>query len=125
MPTSFEAPESNRTEPESLTIGPIEIRPREYQVFVQGQRLHFTVREFQTFWMLAKSPDRVIPRGVIYAEVWGMHMPYRDRAVDTFVRKVRLKLAAVAPDWTFIHTHFGIGYRFSPERMPADGPTFS
>ena len=43
-------------------------------------------------------------------------MAYRDRAVDVFVRKVRLKLAEASPGWTFIHTHFGIGYRFAPER---------
>jgi DNA-binding response OmpR family regulator len=33
-----------------------------------------------------------------------------------FVRKVRHKLAEAAPSWAYIHTHFGIGYRFSPER---------
>jgi DNA-binding response OmpR family regulator len=42
-------------------------------------------------------------------------MPRRDRSVDVFVRKVRRKLALQAPEWTFIHTHFGIGYRFAPE----------
>jgi len=41
---------------------------------------------------------------------------HRDRSVDVFVRKVRGKLAAAAPEWTYVHTHFGIGYRFSPER---------
>ncbi len=102
----------------SITIGPMEIRPDEYQVFVEGERLHLTVREFQMLWTLAKSVDRVLPRGTIYSQVWGMPMRYRDRAVDTFVRNVRLKLTAAAPDWTFIHTHFGIGYRFSPERTP-------
>jgi len=43
-------------------------------------------------------------------------MPYRDRSVDVFVRKVRRKLAAVSPEWEYIHTHFGIGYRFAPQR---------
>jgi DNA-binding response OmpR family regulator len=43
-------------------------------------------------------------------------MAPRDRSVDVFVRKVRHKLTAAAPQWTFIHTHFGIGYRLSPER---------
>jgi DNA-binding response OmpR family regulator len=28
---------------------------------------------------------------------------------------VRAKLEQVAPEWRYIHTHFGIGYRFSPE----------
>ena len=46
-------------------------------------------------------------------------MTYRDRSVDVFVRKVRRKLASSAPGWTYIHTHFGVGYRFSPERVTA------
>jgi DNA-binding response OmpR family regulator len=99
-----------------LMYEPVEIRPDEYQVFVDGQRLHLTVREFQTFWVLAQNPDKVVSRATIYSEVWGLRMPYRDRAVDTFVRKVRMKFADAAPEWDFIHTHFGIGYRFAPER---------
>jgi DNA-binding response OmpR family regulator len=116
MPMAYDLEDTRIDEPESVILGPMEIRPSEYQAFVDGQRLHLTVREFQMLWTLAKSADRVLPRGSIYEEVWGMPMRYRDRAVDTFVRNVRLKLTAAAPDWTFIHTHFGIGYRFAPER---------
>jgi hypothetical protein len=46
--------------------------------------------------------------------------PYRDRSVDVFVRKLRRKLCQAAPGWTYIHTHFGIGYRFVPERTEAE-----
>jgi DNA-binding winged helix-turn-helix (wHTH) protein len=35
------------------------------------------------------------------------------------VRKLRQKLEQASPDWRYIHTHFGIGYRFAAE--PADG----
>jgi DNA-binding response OmpR family regulator len=49
--------------------------------------------------------------------MWGGGMPRRDRSVDVLVRKVRGKLEVVAPDWRYIHTHFGVGYRFSPERV--------
>jgi DNA-binding winged helix-turn-helix (wHTH) protein len=38
-----------------------------------------------------------------------------DRSVDVFVRKLRQKLEKVSPGWRYIHTHFGIGYRFAPE----------
>jgi DNA-binding winged helix-turn-helix (wHTH) protein len=38
-----------------------------------------------------------------------------DRSVDVFVRKLRQKLERVSPDWRYIHTHFGIGYRFAAE----------
>jgi DNA-binding response OmpR family regulator len=41
-------------------------------------------------------------------------MGYRDRSVDVFVRKLRGKLETLAPDTRFIHTHYGIGYRFDP-----------
>jgi DNA-binding response OmpR family regulator len=38
-----------------------------------------------------------------------------DRSVDVYVHKLRAKLAEALPEWRFIHTHFGFGYRFSPE----------
>ena len=31
------------------------------------------------------------------------------------VHKLRAKLANALPEWEFIHTHFGFGYRFQPE----------
>jgi hypothetical protein len=46
-------------------------------------------------------------------------MVHGDRSVDVFVRKVRQKIERFSPDWRYIHTHFGIGYRFEPE--PEDG----
>jgi hypothetical protein len=35
--------------------------------------------------------------------------------VDVFVRKLRAKLDKHSPGWSYIHTHFGVGYRFEPE----------
>jgi DNA-binding response OmpR family regulator len=58
------------------------------------------------------------PRPDVYELVWGGKMPHRDRSVDVFVRKVRRKLALCAPEWEFIHTHFGFGCRFKPEQAP-------
>jgi DNA-binding response OmpR family regulator len=97
------------------TTGPLEIREEDTDVLVDGRRVGLTVREFEVFLTLASRPDRVVQRPEVYQQVWNAPMPYRDRAVDVFVRKVRQKLEEAAPDWTFIHTHFGIGYRFSPE----------
>ena len=77
----------------------------------------FTVREFELFLMLAERLDSVVQRPEIYELMWGGEMPRRDRSVDVLVRKVRAKLEQVAPDWRYIHTHFGIGYRFTPEQL--------
>jgi DNA-binding response OmpR family regulator len=101
---------------EVIEIANLEVRPGEYQVLLDGQRVGLTVREFQTFWVLAEQHDHVVSRPEIYARVWGGQMAYRDRSVDVFVRKVRRKLGEAAPGWVYIHTHFGVGYRFSPER---------
>src|SRR3979409_1594637 len=80
-----------------LKTANLEIRPGEYQLLADGKRVGLTVREFQTFLVLADRPDRVVSRPEIYALVWGGQMAYRDRSVDVFVRKVRRKLETVAP----------------------------
>jgi DNA-binding response OmpR family regulator len=100
---------------QALTFGNLELRPDEMQALVAGARVGLTVREFQVLAVLADREDRVVRRPEIYRQVWGGEMKHRDRAVDVFVRKVRTKLAAVAPEWAYIHTHFGIGYRFAAE----------
>jgi DNA-binding winged helix-turn-helix (wHTH) protein len=61
----------------------------------------------------------VLQREEIYERVWGYAMVHGDRSVDVFVRKLRQKLERVSPGWRYIHTHFGVGYRFAPE--PVDG----
>ena len=57
----------------------------------------------------------MLRREEIYERVWGYAMAHGDRSVDVFVRKLRQKLRAISPSWSYIHTHFGVGYRFAPE----------
>jgi len=104
-----------------MRMANLEVRPAEYGVLVEGRRIGLTKREFQTFYALAERADRVVTRAEIYDLIWGGPIGHRDRSVDVFVRKVRRKLEAAAPGWTYIHTHFGIGYRFSPEPVVAAG----
>jgi DNA-binding winged helix-turn-helix (wHTH) protein len=64
---------------------------------------------------LAEVPGQVVEREEIYQRVWGYAMAHGDRSVDVFIRKLRQKLHAQSANWLYIHTHFGIGYRFDPE----------
>ncbi|MFI5004059.1 MAG: winged helix-turn-helix domain-containing protein [Solirubrobacterales bacterium] len=112
---SLPAQESSPT----LLYGNLEIRPDEIQVLADGGRVGLTVREFQVFLVLAEHEDRVVRRTEIYSRVWGGEMKRRDRSVDVFVRKVRNKLARACPEWEYIHTHFGVGYRFAA--VPSTG----
>jgi DNA-binding response OmpR family regulator len=116
--SSFPDSQPENERPRIQTFGNLELRPDEMQALVAGTRVGLTVREFQVLAALAGREDRVMRRAEIYRQVWGGEMKHRDRAVDVFVRKVRTKLVAVAPSWTYIHTHFGIGYRFAPEPTP-------
>jgi DNA-binding response OmpR family regulator len=107
---------SERVETGPLVAGEVEIRADQFQAFVRGRSVDLTRREFELLQLLAQAQGKVLQREEIYQAVWGYAMAHGDRSVDVFVRKVRLKLETASPDWSYIHTHFGVGYRFQPER---------
>jgi DNA-binding response OmpR family regulator len=98
-----------------LSAGELEIRPDRFQAFVGSEPLDLTRREFELLYLLAEERSQVLEREQIYQRVWGYAMAHGDRSVDVFVRKLRQKLDKHSPSWSYIHTHFGIGYRFEPE----------
>jgi DNA-binding response OmpR family regulator len=99
-----------------LRCANLEIVPSGLILLADGRPLDLTGREFQVLVVLAERRNRVVPRPELYELVWHRRMAYRDRSVDVFVRKLRLKLTDACPGWNYIHTHFGIGYRFAPAR---------
>jgi DNA-binding response OmpR family regulator len=89
--------------------------PARGRVEADGVAVTLTPREMELLLVLAKRPGRVVQRQEIYEAVWGGVMPHRDRSVDVWVKKLRGKLATAAPDYLFVHTHYGFGYRLSAE----------
>jgi DNA-binding response OmpR family regulator len=106
---------SERTDRGPLVAGELEVRADQFQAFVRGRSVDLTRREFELLELLAQAEGKVLQREDIYQAVWGYAMAHGDRSVDVFVRKVRQKLETASPDWSYIHTHFGVGYRFQPE----------
>ena len=100
---------------DSMQVGEIAIRPDLYQAYAGNRSLELTAREFEILNLLSQA-DRVLRREEIYERVWGYAMAHGDRSVDVFVRKLRQKLRQASPSWSYIHTHFGVGYRFAPVR---------
>ncbi|HZO05648.1 MAG TPA: response regulator transcription factor, partial [Solirubrobacterales bacterium] len=98
-----------------IVTGELEIRSDRYQAFVDGDSLDLTRREFELLHLLAEARGQVLEREAIYQRVWGYAMAHGDRSVDVFIRKLRQKLEKRSPSWAYIHTHFGVGYRFDPE----------
>jgi DNA-binding response OmpR family regulator len=104
-----------------VVAGELEIRADQFQIFVGGQSLDLTRREFELLQLLSDTPGQVLQREEIYQRVWGYAMAHGDRSVDVFVRKLRQKIERASAAWRYIHTHFGIGYRFEPELVDGDG----
>lgn len=100
---------------EEIVAGNLVIRPDEFLAQVDGQPLTLTMRELSLLIALARRASRVVTRDELYAVVW--QQPYRtsERSVDVYVGKLRQKLEEAAPDWRYIHTHFGFGYRFDAQ----------
>jgi DNA-binding response OmpR family regulator len=98
-----------------LAAGDLQIRPDRFQAFAAEVNLDLTRREFELLHLLAEERGQVLERETIYQRVWGYAMAHGDRSVDVFIRKLRQKLEKHSPSWSYIHTHFGIGYRFDPE----------
>ncbi len=107
---------STVSRPETLKLGPLEITPDEHLARADGHALTLSIRELQLLTELARRADRIVSREDLFELVWGRPMRAGDRSVDVYVRKLRVKLEAALPQWDFIHTHFGLGYRLAAEQ---------
>ncbi len=110
------------TAQDPVVAGELEIRPDMFEAFVGGRAVGLTRRELELLQLLASQSGRVIQRERIYERVWGYSMAHGDRSVDVFVRKLRRKLEGASPGWRYLHTHFGVGYRFDPQDLTAGQP---
>jgi DNA-binding response OmpR family regulator len=107
---------------EIVTVGDLAIRPDRFDAYVGDEPASLSRKEYELLRQLARVDGRVLEREEIYQRVWGYTMARGDRSVDVFVRKLRQKLERVSPHWRYVHTHFGVGYRFAPERVADEEP---
>lgn len=99
-----------------LRAGPLEVRPGDHVAVVDGKTLNLTGHELSLLWALVAHEGVVVSRQTLSESAWGRPLAAGDRSVDVYVRRLRLKLYAAAPEWAFIHTHFAFGYRLGAER---------
>jgi DNA-binding response OmpR family regulator len=110
---------------EMLEIGPLEILPEEHLARAAGRPLMLSIRELRLLTELARRADRIMSRDELFSLVWGREMRAGDRSVDVYVRKLRVKLEQALPSWSFIHTHFGFGYRLTAEQKQSANGAFT
>ncbi len=104
----------------AYVAGELEVRPAEHMALAGDRPLSLTVRELALLSELARHGNRVVTREQLFESVWGRRWRSSDRSVDVYVSRLRNKLSDALPETSFIHTHFGIGYRFAPEPLTSD-----
>ena len=107
---------------EPIIDGEVAIRPDRFDAYVGDEAAGLSRKEYELLYQLAAAGGRVLRREDVYQRVWGYLMVRGDRSVDVFVRKLRQKLDRISPLWRYVHTHFGVGYRFAAEPVDAAMP---
>lgn len=91
----------------------LEIDPARRRASLNGIQLDLRPREFDLLAFLARNPGQVFSRDALLRQVWGQDSFLDDRTVDVHIRRLRAKIAAVAPDADLIRTEWGVGYSFA------------
>jgi DNA-binding response OmpR family regulator len=92
-----------------LVHGPLRIDLTGRTVFVEGQPVDLTRREFDLLALFVSNPGRAFSRAYLVERLWSDEFEVFDRAVDSHILRLRKKLGNVGSQ---IVTVWGIGYRF-------------
>jgi two-component system, OmpR family, KDP operon response regulator KdpE len=99
-----------------IRVGDLWIDLVNRRVFVQGDEVHLTPKEYELLRLLAMNPGKVITHRAILSQVWGPDYESMDHYVRVFINQLRKKLREnPARDVRYILNEPGIGYRFTSE----------
>ena len=97
----------------SLVIGGLRLDFDSYQVWLKGNKLPLTPKEFDLLKLLLTNPGRAFSRDELLERIWGYEYYGDTRTVDVHIRHLRAKLAADTALSEAIETVRGVGYLFS------------
>lgn len=100
-------PENNKEERAVFEGLNIEFNAR--NVYVDGQIISLTPKEYELLSFFVQNPNCVFSREQLLKEVWGYDFMGDDRTVDTHVKMLRERLKQYRK---FIVTVWGTGYKF-------------
>lgn len=85
------------------------------RVFLKGQELSLTRKEFDILYCLARHPGQVFSRGQLYSYIWEEDTGYNiDEIVKAHIKTLRKKLSV--SDREYIENVWGVGYRFAAKK---------
>jgi DNA-binding response OmpR family regulator len=92
-----------------LSHGPLRIDLTGRTVYIDGEPVDLTRREFDLLALFVSNPGRAFSRAYLVERLWSDEFEVFDRAVDSHILRLRKKLGSVGGQ---IVTVWGIGYRF-------------
>lgn len=91
----------------TISHGSLHIDSGIREVYLDGQLVNVTRKEFDLLHLLASQPETVLSRKQIMSQVWNTDWTKFSRTIDTHVSSLRNKLGAS----TWIITVRGVGFR--------------
>ena len=83
------------------------------RLFILGQEVNLTAREFELLDLLVKNENKVYSRESLLELVWGKDYPGDVRTVDVHVRRLREKVERNPSEPKYVHTKWGVGYYYT------------
>jgi DNA-binding response OmpR family regulator len=102
------SPKQEEITPERLTIGDISIDAPGRNVYVNGEKVNLTPKEYDLLYYLVVNKNIVLTREQLLKAVWGYDFFGEDRTVDTHIRMLRGNLGQYRD---YIVTIRGVGYK--------------
>lgn len=98
--------------PQRVQFHGLEINLAGREVYVDGQRVSMTPKEYDLLFYLVKNQGIALSRDKLLEEVWGYDFFGDDRTVDTHIKMLR---SSLGPYRSYIVTLRGMGYKFDPQ----------
>jgi DNA-binding response OmpR family regulator len=92
-----------------IRIGPLEVDVLSRQVWIHGEPISLSKKEFALLRALASEPTRVFTREELLRGVWGFQSLGATRTLDSHASRLRVKLSCRGE--RFVVNVWGIGYR--------------
>ena len=89
-------------------IGDLTVNRKRHEVFVKGEAVTLTKKEFDMLCYLLENRGMVLTRDQLLNQIWGYDFDGENRTVDVHIRTLRQKLGDCG---TYIETIRGIGYK--------------
>ena len=83
-----------------------------YKAMLNGRDLGLTAVEFKLLSYLVAHPGRIFSRDQLMGCIYTEQRIVNDRTIDSHIKKLRRKIAEVAPNEELVHSVYGVGYKF-------------